>query len=879
MSHPFGDLLSQYLHRKHGLSQFKLAAGVFQAPSIITHMCKGRRLSGSQARERVVLIIDWLCEQGALTTINEANALLDAAGMASLHSVNAAEALLLDSLASAAPAPGRMPVANITPDVVLNLPVPSTPLIGRKGELATLHRHIKNPHCRMLTLAGPGGVGKTRLAIELATECAASFSDGACYIDVQPVLDASGLAFAIADALRMAISGNDSPWRQIRNHLANKKMLLVLDNFEHVIEEGAMRMAEILIAAPKVIIIVTSRQVLNLQQEWRYLVQGIDYPRALDDAIIRYDAVQLFVERAQRIHTGFTFEQNAGAIAHICQMTEGMPLAIEMAATWTKSLSCAEIERELARGIAILNSQMRDAPQRHKSMEAAFAHSWQLLTVHERDVFARLSIFRGGFSRDAAGAVANAILSDLASLVDQSFIQCLPDGRYRIHELMRQFGEERLNQSLENFERASECHAHFYAAFLEAAGTLLFSQQHSFLLQCRPEMDNLRMAWRWMVKRCDIDAIGRTAIPLYWIAQYESNYFEGAAMLQSAVDRLRASPGEREAEYLLVAILPYLAWLELRLGRIDETERSCNDCRALQQRLHSLPLASWGSSALAILSIIATIRGNYGLAEQLALEELAQIERDQYWLNFPVARYAFANAAIAQGRLDPAQRAIGEAIAMCDKLHEQWFKAYCYTTLGNIEHTRSNPKRALAHYQTAYTLREQFNDKEGMAVALTRMGEIALEKGDVAAAKQQFEESLSLYHDLNDRGGLATVHKGLGDVACADSQFAAAAHDYCNALQITCDIHYLALIFSLLLSIANLFLCIDQPATALSIFALVIHHPASDHACRKRAQHELDRLGSVPQPMELNTDWQIVLMAECEMINRQLQATEHSMQR
>ncbi len=874
MSHPFGDLLGQYLHRKHGLSQSKLAAGIIQDPAIITRMCKGERMTGPHARERILLIIRWLCEQGAINTVDEADALLDAAGMSPLRVSKPGDHVALSVLkhpvlVKTAPAPSPQSPINRR----ATLPASPTSFIGRAGELDTLRQHLDDPQCRLLTLAGPGGIGKTRLAIELAHSYShRSFPDGIYFVDLQPVSEINAMPFSIADALGFSLSGSESPWQQLQRQLGNKQLLLIMDNFEHLMEGGATQVSDVLQAAPDIKIMITSRQVLNVRGEWQYWVQGVDYPREMHGELMHYDAVRLFVDCARRVQPSFDFEPNAGAIAHICQMTEGLPLAIEMAAARTKSLSCAGIAHELESGLAFLSSHLRNVTPRHKSMQAAFEHSWRMLTQHEQTVFARMSVFRGGFTRAAAECVAGASLDDLSALVDQSFIQYSPNERYRVHELMRQYGEERLDQSEGERELTHEKHACYYAAFIDKqARPLLIKRQHELLPLCRPDMDNLRMAWRWAVHHGDLNAICTCAMPIYWIAQYQSSYLEGVTLMQSAVESLRAFSEGQKRDTGLIEVLPYLSWLQLRLGRIEDAEASSKECLALQASLNTLPKAAWASGVLTILSIVAAIRGDYAQAERLALEERAQIENTGRWLDFPVARYAFANAAIAQGRHDDAQEAILEAIAICEKYGERWFMAYCLTTLGNIEYTKRRLQQAAEHFEAAYQLRRKFDDAEGMAQALYRLGGIALDEGKIFSASQHYEESLSLYHDLNDRGGLAAVYKGLGDVACAKKQYEQAANFYQHALQITCDIQYVSLIFSLLVAIACLFVSVDEPAAACKLFWLVIHHPASDHACRERARASIKQFRDALPPPATDTDWQAVLKRECEATSRRLQ--------
>ncbi len=449
MSHPFGELLSQYLHRRHGLSQARLAEGVLLDPTVITRMRKGERLTGPQARERVLSIISWLNWSGALRTLDEANALLDAAGMSGLSEANLLVRLsanLGEIPFAVAPGIDTSPVSGANRN---NLPVMATPFIGRAADLARIGGLLSDPRCRLLTLAGPGGVGKTRLAVEAASLRPKRYAQGVHFVNLQPVSDVASVPAAIAEGLRIALSGGDAPALQLQRYLANKQALVVLDNFEYLMGASDM-LVDLLVSAPGVQALVTSREVLNLREEWQFVVEGVSVPptgkpRELSD-LLRYDGVRLFVERANRLAPLDLYRDTASVVT-ICQLTEGLPLAIEMASAWTKTMTCAEIAAELEHGPSILTARLRHTPARHTSIQTVFDHSWRLLTADERAVFARLAVFRGGFRRKAAAEVAGATLEVLSSLVDKSFLRRTSEGRYQVHELLRQYGEARLAES------------------------------------------------------------------------------------------------------------------------------------------------------------------------------------------------------------------------------------------------------------------------------------------------------------------------------------------------------------------------------------------------------------------------------------------------
>ncbi len=831
MAHVFGDLLTQHLHRKHGLSQAKLAAGILQDPAIIAKMCKGERLNGVQARERIVAIIGWLNKQGTLETVGEANTLLIEAGHAPLRerAPNESELIrLLNSVMQTAPRPGMHMARQI------KLPNPNTLFVGRTGELVKIDQLLSDARCRLLSLVGPGGVGKTRLAIEAAAARVNACANNVVFVDLQAVADASYLPFAIAEALSVALSGSAPPLKQLENYLANKHLLLILDNFEHLID-GATTLSTLLTSAPQVQLLVTSREVLNLSEEWQFRVDGIAFPSSDQaenpDALACFDAVHLFVERAQRVQPDFALERALHDVARICRLIEGMPLAIEMASAWTKTLSCAEIAHELENGLAILSSRLRNAPPRHRSMEAAFEHSWKMLNAQEQTVFQRLSVFRGGFTKIAAAQVAEAGLEELTSLVDKSFLQCAPNGRYKVHELLRQYGGERLAESADDYQKTHAKHGRYFANFVsERIRPHTREIEFTALQACRMEMDNLRTAWRWSVETCDLEVICRSAAPLYWLAQYEGSYLEGFNTLQSAASRIAEEVERTETRVAAVEVLPYLAWLALRLGRLEECETACRKCLSLQQQFDIAPRPGWGNSPLAILSIISAIGGDNVRAELLAQQDRHLCQEQGQISNLPVAFWAIANAVLAQGRMGEARSAVMEAIDLCRQFRMNWFLAYCLNTLGSIEMSQGNLQNASALYQESYELRELFDDAEGMAVALINMGEVAMASGNPAMAQQRYARSYDLYRNLNDRGGLAMSLKSLGDAACKQGLFTLAGQHYQIALQTAQEMNYVSLVLSLFQAIGELFIQTRREGSGTRLLTIGICLPGQAQA-------------------------------------------------
>ncbi len=410
----------------------------------------------------------------------------------------------------------RLPATGYVPGGGQSRPAPSlprspTPLIGREPELAALSKLLCDPRCRLLTLAGLGGIGKTRLALELASTQRAQFPDGVFFVPLASLSLPEYIAPAIGSALGLSSSSLLDPKEQALNHLRQKSLLLVLDNLEHLLE-GVGLLAELLEQAPGVKLLVTSRERLNMQGEWLFDLQGLPVPPPDQvDRAEEYSAVALFVQSAQRAQVGFELsaEERPWA-ARICQLVEGMPLAIELAAAWARLLSCQEITQEIERNLDFLATSARDLPERHRSMRAVFNHSWKLVSDEERRALSRLSVFRGGFTREAAEQVAGAPLTLLSALISKSFIQPVADGRFDLHELVRQYAGAHLDTEFEDHEMAPGCsnsfaarkaHATYYLALVEQAVPQLYGPvQAAWLQRLEREYDNLRAALTWLLK-------------------------------------------------------------------------------------------------------------------------------------------------------------------------------------------------------------------------------------------------------------------------------------------------------------------------------------------------------------------------------------------
>ncbi len=765
-----------------------------------------------------------------------------------------------------------------TPALRHNLPPQPTPFAGRERELAEIGRRLTDPHCRLLTLVGPGGIGKTRLALQVAQtfcrpvldECL--FKDGIYFVPLAVVSSTEGVVLAVAEAIGVSFYGNVSPKQQVLDFLRSRELLLVLDNLEHLLTPppdlvekatspeqagGSVTglVTELLAAAPHIKILVTSREALNVQEAWFHPVEGMSFPNGdglsfRDDesavgsgaaSLEQYDAVQFFVQSAARARVAFSLAAEQTAVLRLCRLVEGMPLAIELAAAWLKVLPVEAIVAEIERGLDILTSRQQNVPKRHRSMRVILEQSWQLLTAHEQEIFQRLSVFRGGFSPAAAQAVANASLLDLATFVDKSLLQAGSTGRYHIHELLRQYAAERLAEAPERVAETYEAHCTYYANFLQQhADALRGGQQRQAAATIAAEHDNVWAAWGWALKTLKLTEIESLAMPLQGLFQLQSRYLEGAMAWEEAYQRLTSVEATDPVRLTLIHVIIWWGWMLIRLGRLDRAEAVLQQCRDLYRQLDIPSVPGFGTDPGLPLSLIATIRGDYATAHEYGEQALRESETHQHKANLCLAHYAVASVAFGQGDHQAARQSAQRAYALAQQREDRWFMAYCLNLLGEIALALGNVTIAQHHVDASYRLRQEFNDPEGMAVALNHLGKIALQQKRYEQAQQLYQKSLDLYQNIFDKGGLARAYLGLGAVASRQGDGQRAQQQLLQALQLAAEIQFVPLIYSILCAIGELLLKSSRPEYGLKVLAFVQQHAANDHATQAEAVQLLD---------------------------------------
>jgi predicted ATPase/class 3 adenylate cyclase/DNA-binding CsgD family transcriptional regulator len=655
-----------------------------------------------------------------------------------------------------------------------NLPIQPTHFIGREQEVRTVCELLRRPEVRLLTLTGPGGIGKTRLGLQVAAELTDQFADGVFLVLLAPVSDSKQVVPTSIQTLGISEAGGQQPLALLKNSLKDKNLLLLLDNFEQVVD-AAVVVAELLAACPKLKIIVTSRVVLHVQVEREFAVPPLSLPNTkhLPDlpTLSQYEAVALFIQRAQAVKADFAVTNaNAPAVAAICARLEGLPLAIELAAVRAKFFAPTALLSRLEQGLAMLTGGARDLPVRQQTLWGTIAWSYDLLTPEEQKLFRRLSVFVNGCTWEAAEVVCRAagelegdVLDGLLSLVDKSLLrqQESSDGepRFGMLQLLREFGLEVLASTGET-ELTQQAHTAYYLALAEEAEPeLRQAQQDLWLDRLEAEHDNLRAALQWSLEHKKGETGLRLAGALRWFWMRRSHLSEGRGWLTG----LLKLPEGRELEQLRARALTGasgLAWMQgdYPAARVLG-EEGVTLCRALQNK-QELALS------LFLLAFNSGSQGDQKKAFVLAEESVAlyrQVE-DRWGLAF--ALFCLGSATLGLPDYFLARSYYEEGLALIRAIGDKWIEGLILGSLGVAAFTQGDYAAARPVLEKGVTLLRAQRDKRDLALFLYYLGRVIRHERDYQQAATLFDECLALYKELGNKPGIARLLRILGKMDC-----------------------------------------------------------------------------------------------------------------
>lgn len=638
-----------------------------------------------------------------------------------------------------------------------NLPPQPTPFIGRKTELVELVRLLTDTAVRQITILGVGGMGKTRLALAVGEAMLAQYVHGVHFIPLAPLSDSSALVAAIGEAVNFPFYAGGEPRQQLLDYLHEKQMLLIMDNFEHLLD-GADMVSHILRAAPEIKIIATSRAKLGLQTETVFNLIGLDIPAdemAANEtltAALTYSAVELFLQGARRMRPDYEVtNDDLPAITRICRQVYGLPLGIVLASGWVEMLSPAEIAAEIDQSLDFLATELRDMPDRHQSLRAVFDYSWQLLSDRQQEMLAALAIFQDGFSREAAQAVTEASLRDLMLLANKSLLQRAPTGRYEIQGLLRQYALEQAQRNSAFYEAARARHAAWYCAFLaRQEADFKTVRFHIVKAEIEVELQNIRYAWDWAVQQGEMEQIA----PAAWILQqvyldYGRYIQEGVHAFQTAVTRLRAMLAQEprwEWERLLVRLLIYLATftqrrdLPLAAAQLAEAQTLLEMVETAGHAIQKEKI-----ELLAGQFYHAEWSGNRENADQLCEQAIAlSLGAGDAW-HMMVLTGSQAKARIMEGDYAAARALFQEAIKLAQLCGHKTLEAKYILFLSGATFYPGSLDEGVELARQSYDLYRRLNDRLGMANASLKWGEYTLYTGEFAAAQTYFDNAIAIF--------------------------------------------------------------------------------------------------------------------------------------
>lgn len=598
-----------------------------------------------------------------------------------------------------------------------NLPVQTTPFLGRESELAALTDLVSSPERRLVTILGHGGAGKTRTALQAAAELVTRFRDGVWFVPLESVSSPAGMVSAVAESLSLRFSGSRTGEEQLSSFLADRETLLVLDNFEHLTAHAPL-VSRLLSSCPGLKAVATSRHRLGTREECVFDLSGMVLPHAPSDDLERVDSTSLFLAAARRLDPHFEPRaEEREAVSGICRLLDGLPLAIELAASWIRTIPCTELEVELERDLEMLESAAGDLPGRQRSMQAVFDYSWELLGADDRKALSGLSVFEGGFDREAASEVAGCGLKSIRNLMDRSLVRSRPGGGYNLHPLTRQFAADRLQSAGWEADDLEDRHCSFYGRFLEKLQPMTHSSRQAEAFdRIAHELPNLRKGMIHAHAACDFEAMVTYTRPVAVMLQVRSRFHEAVELFR---DLLRV---------------------------FEEVPSAGRDPRRMTKARAEL-LERTGTFLL--------MTGNHSEAGP-SLEEACRLATG---IDDPILQAlclaGLGNVAHVVGDLDGAEENWRKALALSRSSSISKSISSLLCNIASVRKRRGDPEGARTLLEEAAGLNRETGDAFLNAAILSNIADILALEGDAAGAEEKHRQSLAMRMELGDLRGVS----------------------------------------------------------------------------------------------------------------------------
>jgi predicted ATPase/DNA-binding SARP family transcriptional activator len=750
-----------------------------------------------------------------------------------------------------------------------NLLATTTSFVGRQVEQTKIAELLAKPDCRLLTITGPGGIGKTRLAQVVAFDQlkpGTPFRDGIYFVplgSVSPTNNTNGsgsnpVALSIGAALGLGFTGSASLQTQLLNALREKTMLLVLDNFEHLMGYAGL-VVELVAQVSGLKVIITSRQSLSLNEEWVLDLEGLAYPMAEGAAGLEgFESVQLFAQRAQRVAMNFDLAAELPYVGRISRLLAGMPLGIELAAAWVRALSCREIAQEIERNLDFLATTTRNVPERQRSLRAVFDYSWRFLAAEEQNVFKKLAVFAGGFSLDAARQVAGASLQTVASLVAHSLARQEISGRYSLHERLRQYALEKLMVDPAEHEMTRDRHCVFFANYVQQRD---LDKQRDFkksLIDWDVEINNIRLAWTWAVEQGRAQGLLKIHRGLGELYELSGRYREGLALFQQAAARLYQLYHERKTTFstgyseigeIYSHLLAFQSWFTLRLGRFEQAQELL--WQALSVTDQTVSGTQWHRAfPLYQLGLIDWYLGHYDSARQYLEQALAiSKQTNGMFVTFLTLMHLGLTEANL-GNYQAARRyhedclAISQSASMDDAIGMQ------YSCLGRLAYLLADYSQAEQLLEKGVELFRIITNHNNFAISfsLAHLGLAKWRLGQPETGRRLCLEALDIFNDIGERYGQVLALDHLGQIAWALADYQQSKRYFLTALKISLDIKTKPQTLSALLGLAQHLTREDQSHQAAQLLTYIAPHPAGEYIVKNNARRLLAEMHVRDEP-------------------------------
>ncbi len=748
-----------------------------------------------------------------------------------------------------------------------NLPPQLSFFMGREVELQEIQERFDRPACRLITILGPGGMGKTQLALEYGRRQKGSFSHGVFFVSLAELDSPDYLPSAIASAIGFTFIGRQEPKEQILNYLQNKEMLLILDNFEHL-TLGSKLLLGILQTAPSIKLLVTSRHSLDLKSEWLYDIEGLTYPANGDlTDITKYGAIQLFSEQVYRVKRHYAFTQSEQmAAAQICQLVEGMPLGIELAASMTRVFSCKDIATQIEERIDFLNSYMLDVPARHQNLRAIFDLSWHLLSQEEKELLSKLSVFQGSFSQQAAENICEASLNLLWSLCDKSFLTQEGGGRYKLHQIHNTFAAEKLATFPDIRELTLRSYSAYFINFLcNHESDLSGARQRQSLSEISEDMPNIRKAWAWGIQNASEDLLIKSTLTLSRYYKYRGLFQEGKDIFAASIENLFDSDAPLQylpaiRQLLKGQLVGMFGTFCFHLSQYEIAEKSLLKSVEI---LFSLGKEEFAANSLLTLGGMSVQLGQHQKAAQ-QLHTAYDIATKQR--NLDIISGVHSNLGVSaamQGNYDEAEVEMQKALELAKITGNQFGQSLLYTNLGIVFKRLGRLEMAKECLKKSLEISQQMKLLEGSINSISLFGSIEFALGNYSSARDYFQHYLFASEDLNNLFGVALAKSDIGFCDFRLSLIKEAAQHLLESLTIAFQINLPPIMlqniirFALILEREN---CLEM---ALGLLFFAREHEATDANVKKEMEPTFSKLKNTLLPdtvekiQEISKKWSL----------------------